>query len=153
MKKINEKNFELIYTGGGFYIAQYSEDGFIWSTSNEMPHCLTKYVDRGDDTYYEENIVWSVDVDESIPTKRDELIYLTLFDMMKDEGIVQDDEDLTSIMVDLNMDELYILSAALHNNLLFIDQSVSPEWTHKLKKMEKKIDKFETNLRKKINSR
>ena len=78
---------ELIYTGGGIYIAQYEEDGFYWTVTNEYSGCLSKFripADR-DEMYMEEDMVWSVGADE-LPSKKDEEIYRKLYKMLEDEG-------------------------------------------------------------------
>ena len=87
--------YELIYTGGGIYISQYEKDGYAWVIDSDMPCCLTQYriPADGDELYMDENIVWSIDVNEGI-TAEDKKIYRRLYKMLVDEGCWMDPEYL-----------------------------------------------------------
>lgn len=74
---------ECYYTGGGIYIAQYSEPGYIWAIDSDMPKCLTKYRYALDETFMDENIVWSKEAGDLVG--KDKQIYSLLHSMLIDE--------------------------------------------------------------------
>ena len=86
----NKPKYEFYSTGGGFWVAQYTENGYLWAVTNDMPYCLTKYINEEDKVFYEEGIIFSIDTKtEKFPHKKDEKIYKRLYKMLEKEGIIE----------------------------------------------------------------
>ena len=85
------KNYEFCPSTGGFYSARFIEDGCVYWVQNDLPNCLTKSKIDGDNTFMEENIIYSIDTEtENLPSKHDLKIYKKLFRILKDNDVILD---------------------------------------------------------------
>lgn len=142
MRNLTTENFELIYTGGGIYIAQYTDDGYVYTVDSDCPGILTLYENHGDDTYYDEYVAWSVPAKEIKGNAYDRMIYDVLYSMLVDESAVT---DLETVPGKFSHEELNIINTSIMNVLSTTEMPADYEQLMKdtLNKVRSLIEKLE----------
>lgn len=136
MKDINTNNFEIYYTGGGVWIAQYTDAGYLCAVSSDMPTYYTVYHDKGEDTFYPENIVYSADVNETALTTYDTMIYDNLYRLLLQEDAVTVPGSVSS---DLSYNEFKAILTAVNHAILTLDMDYNEGLRNDLEQAKNKL--------------